>query len=260
MTRPGTIEVSGLTVEVNTRELLSRINFQCQPAEHLAIIGANGAGKTTLLRSLMGLISHHGSVRICGSSLKNFTRRELARQIAYVPQQLSDSIPFTVKEFVLMGRFPYQHKLGAEQPEDLKICDEIIEQTELTSIANRPLSTLSGGERQRVSIAAALAQHGSILILDEPCSHLDPKQQRSVQALLSEIGRDRNLTILTVTHDLNWASHQFDRVLALCDGRQVYDDRPEVVLQPDPLFEIYQTKFQTLPNPQTGRPLILPFN
>ena len=257
MKSPHAIEVKNLNVKVGAKILLSEISFKITGGEHLAIVGANGAGKTTLLRSLMGLNAHHGQIQLNGTLSNKLSRRDLAQQIAYVPQQLSDNIPFTVREFILMSRYAHQGAFAPERPEDREATEYIIARTGLESIADRTLSTLSGGERQKTSIAAALAQQCPILILDEPCSHLDPRQQASVQALLTTIGRDQNLTILTVTHDLNWAAQHFDRILGLAEGRLLHDAPPLEFMKPDTLFEIYQTTFQTLPHPQTGKPLIL---
>lgn len=258
MTTSNAIEVSNLSVMSGNSTLLSDLSFECRPGEHLAIIGSNGAGKTTLLRSLMGLLSFQGTIRLEEDCLSSLPRRDLARKVAYVPQHLSDSIPFTVREFIQMARYPHQVGFGIASDEDHSKCEDLMVQTGVEKIADRPLSTLSGGERQRVSISAALAQECSILILDEPCSHLDPRQQSRVQALLAEIKSDHDLTMLTVTHDLNWVSFSADRVLALREGRRLHLDTPERILQRNSLEQIFDTSFQLLPHPETGRPLILP--
>jgi ABC-type cobalamin/Fe3+-siderophores transport system ATPase subunit len=253
------IEIEDLTVKIKTQALLQSLSLRIPKGQHLAIVGPNGAGKTTLLRSLMGLLAFHtGTIRINGIPLPQLSRRDIAHQIAFVPQELPSDIPFSVTEFIQMSRYAHQSGFTNQGAEDREVIQNILARTGLQAFADRPLQTLSGGERQKASIAAALAQQCPILILDEPCTHLDPKQQASVQALLAEINSEEQLTILTVTHDLNWAALNVDRILGLSAGELLIDAPPREFMQADSLRKLYQTTFSTLPHPESGIPLILP--
>ena len=202
------LEVRDLSVSVGSKNLLNNVSFSLLSGEHKVIIGPNGAGKTSLLRALLGgLTSVSGIISLGGEELSGMGRSEIAKKIAYVPQLLAAEIPYSVREFVGMGR--YAHGGG---PLDSAVDDSLVA-VGIENFSARVVSTLSGGERQRVCIAAALAQQAPILILDEPLVHLDPSQRMEVQRVLREL--PKSVTVMVVTHDIDWARSDFESLLAI---------------------------------------------
>ena len=212
------------------------------------MVGPNGAGKTTLLRLLAGVLSpSEGERRFDGRTFDAYGRKGLARQIAYVPQLRPVRVPLTVEEVVLLGRYPH---LGALQlapaQEDFRAVAEALAVVEIEALRRRPVDELSGGERQAVYIAAALAQEGELLILDEPTTHLDPKHQREIAALLPRLRRDAGRTVITATHDLNFAALTASRVVALQDGRVLQSGPPREILSPEVLERLFHAPFEVV--------------
>jgi len=171
----------------------------------VGILGPNGSGKTTLLRLLGGLLKPStGEVTLDERSLASWTRRELARRVAIVPQELHPAFDYTVLEMALMGRFPHLGAFAVEGPGDIAIAREALEATGAAAFEARRFSTLSGGEKQRVIVAAALAQQADILLLDEPTTHLDPPHQIALARLLQRQVAS-GVTVVSVLHDLSLA-------------------------------------------------------
>jgi len=251
------IHVSNLSAFTKEKRILEGLNFECFENQKIALIGANGAGKTTLLRCLMRLIAFEGSITIHGRAIQEFSKKQLARKIAYAPQQIPKNIPFTVCEFLQMARFSNERTDLATNQSSLHFIEPILNQTGLREIAHRPISSLSGGERQRANIAAALAQDAPMLVLDEPYAHLDPAQQASIHNLLKEISTQKKLSLLIATHDLNWISEHCERIIALKNGKIIFDQNPDFILKKPILEEIFETKFLITQHPEKKCPLIL---
>jgi len=257
--KPPAILVEGLGVRFGSAEILREIDFRIEDGGVLAVIGPNGAGKSTLLRCLDGIVSPSaGRIEIRGKALRNYSRRELARTVSYVPQPVGGSLDFTVRAFVEMGRFPYLTAWAALTESDRAVVNEAMELTEVGEFADRAIASLSGGERQRVSIAAALAQGGSILLLDEPTSFLDYRHQAQILELLDRLHREKGLTVVAVTHDLNSAVATADAVLALKEGRVERVGPPADLLDEHVLAEIFDAEFRLVEGGRRGLPLVLP--
>ena len=193
-----------------------------------------------------------------GRPIDKIPRRQLARRIAYVPQAEGYEIPFTVEQFVQMGRYPYWGPFTPVGVEDRRATRQAMEATETTAMADRRLDTLSGGERQKVLIAAALAQETPLLLLDEPTSFLDYRHQNEIEQLIRRTARERNIAVISVTHDLNRAVVENDRIVALKAGRVVYDDRADRWVTAESLEAVFGTPFVMTAHPTTGRPVIVP--
>ena len=253
------IVVEDLTVRIGEAEILRGISCAVRSGELLTVIGPNGAGKSTLLRCLDGIVqATSGRVTIGGRALEDFDRRELARTISYVPQPDSGVLDYTVRAFVEMGRYPHLSAWAAMTVDDKEAVANAMELTSVDALADRSLATLSGGERQRASIAAALAQGGSILLLDEPTSFLDYRHQVQILDLLDRLHRERGLTVVAVTHDLNSTVAVSDAVLALDAGRVVFSGSPAELLDESTLTEIYGADFTLVPGGAKGLPLVFP--
>ncbi len=216
-------------------EVLHGVTLEIERGEWVALIGPNGAGKTTLLRAVAGLVPCSGLVQVGGRRLAELTRRELARQIAVVPQQPSTPDWLTVSEYVLLGRTPHLGLLSNEGADDLAAAERALRRLDLLEVASRRLGTLSGGELQRVVVARALAQEASIVLLDEPIASLDIGHQQQMLELLDELREESSLTLVAAVHDLTLAAQYADRVVLLVRGEVVADGAPDAVLTEEAL-------------------------
>ncbi len=212
-------------------------------AEFTTIVGPNGAGKSTLLSILSGLRGGYiGSCQFGGIEIRNWPRRALARDLAFVPQSLRLDFPFRAEEIVTMGRTP--HGDGwFETDEDLAAIDRAMTETDTQVFRGRDFRSLSGGERQRVVLASALAQEPRVLLLDEPTTFLDLKHQIAMYRLLRDLARN-GLMVVAVTHDLNLAATFGDRVIALDQGRVAADGSPRDVVTEETLRSVFGVEAQ----------------
>jgi len=255
----GQIVAERLTVRLDDAVVLDDISFAISKGSFVTIIGANGAGKTTLLRCIDGLVQPSaGRLLIEGRPADARSRRELARMVSYVPQAEASGADYDVRSYVAMGRYPHLRAWTGLGPDDQRIIDEALQMTGTSQLAGRSLTRLSGGEHQRVRIAAALAQGGSILLLDEPTSFLDYRHQVRILDLLARLHRERQLTIVAVSHDLNGPISTSDTVLALREGRVVAHGAPEQILDRAVLERIFDTRFDLVPRPLLGLPIVVP--
>ena len=204
------------------------------------LLGPNGCGKTTLLRLLAGILTpESGTVTLNERPLPGLARREIARHIAVVPQETHPAFDYTALEMVLMGRHPHLGLFELEGPHDLRIAHDALAATGTDHLADRAYMTLSGGEKQRVVIASALAQSSDVLLLDEPTASLDLGYQLDVASLLSQLNRERGVTMLLATHDLNLAASVCDRLVLMRDGRVFAQGATTEVLTASRVREIY---------------------
>ena len=203
-------------------EVLRGVDLSIRRGELVALLGANGSGKTTLLRVLAGTLSPRaGTVRLFDRDVREWSRGEIARRVAVLPQSSELPHGFRVAEVVALGRIPHGRTWFATQAEDADAVDAALRDAGAGDLASRPVAELSGGERQRVLVAMALAQEPELLLLDEPTLHLDLGHQVALVEMLQRLRAVRSLTVLAVLHDLNLAAALADRSLLLYDGRVV---------------------------------------
>src|SRR5215475_12442139 len=198
------------------------------------LLGPNGCGKTTLLKLLSGVLRpQSGRVMFGDRVLSSMTRRELARHVASVPQETHPAFDYTVMEMVLMGRHPHLSAFQLEGPADFEIARQALDATGTRHLADRNFMTLSGGEKQRVVIASALAQSTDVLLLDEPTASLDLGYQLEIASLLGELNRERGVTLVLATHDLNLAAPVCDTLVLMRAGEIVARGPTSDVLTPE---------------------------
>ena len=237
--------------------VLQGCSLDVREGEILGVIGANGSGKTSLLKLMAGLLSPQaGRISLLGRDVGALPPEEMARLVALVPQESQVLFPFTVGELVLMGRFVHQTGWGWESGDDLRIARHAMRVMEVDHLATRTFQALSGGERHRAVIARALAQQTPILLLDEPTAFLDLKHQIEIFGILKELNRDRHVTVVLVSHDLNLASQHCDRLLLLHGGKPYRTGPPEDVLTVEHLRVTYGCEVLIDVHPATGRPRI----
>jgi cobalamin transport system ATP-binding protein len=218
------------------------LDFAVAPGEILGVIGPNSSGKTTLVRLLTRVVAPvTGRITLDGAALEDFSARDLARRIAVVPQELPHGFPFTVEQLVLMGRYPHGPGRFFETETDHAIARDAMTAVGVRDLARAPLDELSGGERQRAVLARALAQEPVLLVLDEPTAHLDLRYQAACGALLRRLRAD-GVTIVLVSHDLNFAAELADRLLLLANGRLDMLGAPDDVLVTERLERVYGTR------------------
>jgi len=253
------IEMAGVSCSIGAKAVLRDISFSVREGEYLSILGPNGAGKTTLLKCLDRIASAwEGAIRLFGKPLHDYSRKELARLISYVPQSRDPLFPFTVREFLFMSRYPYLSPFAPPAKADHDAVDKALQLTSMTSFSERRVSTLSGGECQKVFIAAAVAQETPILLLDEPITFLDPRYQCEIIRLLKQLNRDASTTVIAVSHDINSAVLSSDRILALKEGRIVFWGDVQEVMDPRTLEGIFDTTFTFAEHPVAGIPVVVP--
>ncbi|HJN27980.1 MAG TPA: ABC transporter ATP-binding protein [Candidatus Latescibacteria bacterium] len=200
--------------------VLRQFSLSVETGAFAALIGPNGSGKSTLLRVVAGVMAPwSGRVTLDGQELSEYSRRDLARRIAVVPQAAVSDFEFSVEETVGMGRHPHLKRFQGMGEEDRIAVAEALELTATAELARRSIRELSGGERQRVIIARALAQQPQLLLLDEPTNHLDINHQLEILDLLSELHDQTGLTLVCVTHDLNAAAEFGEQLVLIESGR-----------------------------------------
>ena len=235
---------------------LRELSFAIEPGEVFGVIGPNSAGKTSLLRLLTRVLRPDGGeVRLDGRPLRTVPASELARAIAAVPQEAPRPFPFTVEQLVLMGRYPHGPQRFFESAADRAAAHAAMQATETLSLAALPLEHLSGGERQRALLARALAQEPQLLALDEPTAHLDLRYQAETAALLRRLNRERGMTIMLVSHDLNLAGELCDRLLLLRAGAIARVGAPSDVLEQGLLEDVFGCRV-VVDKSASGRPVV----
>jgi len=255
------LEARDITVRYGPRPAVSGVSLTLAPHQVTAIIGPNGAGKSTMLRTLNGgLEPAAGELLLDGERLSSYSRRAIARRVAVVAQEADLRFPVTVFEFVLGGRYAWASTAGWgwETSRDVEITREVLRETQLELLSSRLMNELSGGERQRAVLARALATEAGVLLLDEPTANLDLAHQAAILALVRSRCNTRGAAALVVTHDINLAAEFSNQVLLMKDGRTVAFGRPEEVLTPEILKEVFAVRVLVDAHPVTGVPRITP--
>ncbi|AZB42675.1 ATP-binding cassette domain-containing protein [Bacillus sp. FJAT-42376] len=253
------IEVQLVSGGYEKKNVLNGVSFSVSKGEFFGILGPNGSGKTTLMKILSGIHpASKGEVRIKDRPVGSYQTKELAKVMAVLPQLTHTAFDMTVKEAVSIGRYPHQARiLPRWTTEDEQLVHLAMEDTGVAEFAHRSIQDLSGGEQQRVFLAQALAQDPDILLLDEPTNHLDLAFQQSLLSRLKGWTKNRNLTIVSIFHDLNMASLYCDRVLLLDKGNVSGIGTPYDALQEPSLKEVYKAGIKRHYHPSHESPQVI---
>ncbi|MGL4345046.1 MAG: ABC transporter ATP-binding protein [Cellulosilyticaceae bacterium] len=241
------IQIQELQCTIGDQRILEQINLEFESNKIYGIIGPNGAGKSTLLKHMMRIIEPQPkTVFYQGQDITKIKVKGYAKMASFVFQENSRDVEFTVKETLLMGRYPYMDYLGTISKADTEIVDAIIEELKLEHLKYRYISTLSGGEAQKVFIGRALVQGTPLLLLDEPTSMLDVHNSVEILELVKQIKSRRDLTIIMVLHDLNLAFNYCDHIVLMEKGKVVLSNHKDVVLEDTKLKDVYHNKIQII--------------
>lgn len=231
------LELKNINCGYNSKIILKNISLIINEGEFVSILGPNGCGKTTLLRAIDKIIPVSGGrILIKDKDINEINRKNVSKEIAYVPQLSEPVAGFNVEEIIQMARAPYYNIFSNESVEDFKAVEDAMSSTGLLEYKNIDVSALSGGQYQRVLIARALAQGSDILLLDEPTAHLDIKYQIEIMSLISRL---KNKTIVSTFHDLNLAKKYSQRVILMKSGSIYADGNSKDVLTDNIINEVF---------------------
>lgn len=237
------LECQELVCGYGREKVLRDITFSVKAGETLVLLGPNGCGKSTLLKALSKTIPVTGGhVLLSGQDLETLSHREIAKRLAFVPQEESFRFEFKVRDVVTLGRLPVSDSLW-DTPQDAVAATDAMREADCLHLEDRSVMELSGGEKQRVLIARALAQGASLMLFDEPTSHLDIEHQLVVAQLVRELASQGRATIVAI-HDLNLAPLVGDRAILLRDGRIGLDAPMREVLENRLLDDVYRVEFK----------------
>ena len=219
------IEVDGLSVNYGNKRVLTNIHMDISPGHVYGVIGPNGAGKSTLFKSILGLIEYNsGSIKVFGESIE-----DMRKKIAYVPQkdEIDWRFPATVKDIVLMGRYPFKSMFSRMNKEDYRIANEAMIEMGIEDLKDRQIGALSGGQQQRVFIARALTQEADLFFLDEPFVGIDITTENKIIEIMRKLA-SQGKTLLVVHHDLSTVEEYFDMVILLNQRLINYGDTSSI--------------------------------
>lgn len=252
-------DIRSLDLSIGKKKILNSLSLKIYNDDYLAIIGPNGSGKTTLIKCLIGILTPPPEkIFFKNNPIEKIEQKTLAKQISYVPQVNEQSFPFTVKEFLMLARYPHFSRFTSVTPDDKKAVAKSMKITGTLQFAERQINTLSGGEKQMVFIAAALAQGGEIILLDEPATFLDPKHEQKIYEILRTIHSQEKKAIVTITHNINSAILYSKKIAIVRNGEIFYYGTSNSITENNILEKAYNKKFTFIRHPNTEQKIILP--
>ena len=253
------IKTSGIDYSFKNKQILHNINLQIKRGEILGLVGPNGAGKTTIFNILTGLIKpNNGTIEINGTNLNYLSITQKSKLISVVPQNTIFPEDMSVFELISMGRNPHLNILAWESAKDNQITIESIKTVGLLELASKKLKHISGGEKQLALIATAICQESPIMLLDEPTSNLDMKNQFHIMDTISEIQQNANKAIIITLHDLNLASKYCDNIVFLKEGSIFCQGTPADVITSETIEDVYGIPVHILNDPTVSHPIVHP--
>ena len=255
------LRIRGIDCYYGSIKALENITFSVREGELVGILGPNGSGKTTLLRAISrSLKPKMGTILLNDTNIYEMESKEVAKNVAVVPQETTTTFDFSALDIVLMGRNPYMDRFRVESKEDLAIAKRVMELTNTWHFAERPVNELSGGEKQLVIIARALTQEPGVLLLDEPTTHLDINHQIEIMDLLRRICKEKALIVLAVFHDFNLAARYCDSAIVLKAGSIVSAGKLGSVLTSENIRSVFQVHAMVKRHPITNSLYVIPIS
>lgn len=253
------LETKSLTLSYGETTIINELNLEIPKGKITIFIGSNGCGKSTLLRSLARLLKPtSGDILLEDKAIQNMQTKQIARQMAILPQGPQAPEGLTVLQLVKQGRYPYQTWLKQWSEKDEEMVQKALAATGMTEFAERDVHALSGGQRQRAWIAMTLAQDTDIILLDEPTTYLDMTHQIEVLDLLFELNETEERTIVMVLHDLNLACRYADNIVAIQDKQIYAQGKPEEIVDCKLVRDVFRMDCQIITDPLFGTPLCIP--
>jgi len=250
------LEAERIAARYGDVTVFSDVDLAVRPGEVVVVVGPNGVGKSTLLRVLSGIArGTSGHVRLAGEDVMHLSPRVRAARIGVLLEAPDATFGFSVRELVLLGRYPYLGRMGYATASDLAVVERAIEALQLEALADRPYPTLSSGERQRTGIARLMCQATSVMLLDEPTARLDPAHALHVVGLL-RAAANAGAAVLAVVHDLDLAAKLADRMIVLAEGRVLASGTPSEVLTVELIERVWKVRARRV-DEQDGRPAIV---
>ncbi|MCL1972690.1 MAG: ABC transporter ATP-binding protein [Endomicrobia bacterium] len=252
------IEIKNIHAGYSKKEILKNIDCSIAKGSFAGIIGRNGAGKSTLLKVLCGLLKpFSGQIFINGHDVYASSKKILSKTVSFMPQNIETNFPFTVEEFVMLGRYPYMNIFKIPSQKDYAAVNEVLKFAGADVFAKRYINELSGGEKQRVLIAQTIAQETDIIIFDEPTSHLDIGSQADILNILRVLNKKYGKTIVVTLHDLNAAGEFCDFLILMEEGSIRNTGHPEKVLNYKDIEQVYKTTVVVKTNPMSSKPYVI---
>lgn len=253
------LSVDGVTAGYGKKEVLTDVSFKMDPGEFIGVIGPNGCGKSTLVRAITSVISlWKGDILVDDQPIDIMSRKELARNVAVVPQNTYINFPFKVEEIVKMGRTPYLDRFENLGERDFKLLKRAMDVTGTYQFKDRKVNELSGGELQRVITARALSQDPKLLLLDEATSHLDIGHKLEMMDIIKQKCHEEGVGVLSIFHNLDLAARYCERIILVDEGKVHAKGIPEEVLTPPHLRAVYGIEAEVHENPRDGSLYITP--
>lgn len=250
--------VRDLSFDYGHRSVLHDITFSVERGTICALLGPNASGKTTLLKCIDGVFApKDGSVHVEGNNVSHLGRRDVARLMAVVPQQTTVVFSFTALQMVVMGRAARLTKFRLPSIKDYHEAEAALDGLGIADLAGRFFNELSGGEKQLVLLARALFQDTHILLLDEPTSHLDFRNQFMLMDVILDVTKKKHLATLISLHDPNLAARYCDRMVMLKAGRLYKEGLKDDVFEQDTLEAVYGMKVR-VENTLYGTSFVVP--
>ena len=255
------IKADHISAGYGNEQILDSVHMHIPENKITVILGSNGSGKSTMLKTFCRLLTPtSGQILLDDKPLSSLKTKTIARHVGFLPQDSLAPEGISVSEFVSRGRFPYRKFMAPLSEEDYAAISEAMEAMKITELADKRVDELSGGQRQRVFIALSLAQQTDILFLDEPTTFLDIAYQIEILDLLKSLNARKKTTIVMVLHDINLSVKYADYIFAMKHGHLIKEGKPNEIITPETIKEIYGLNSMVIQDPVTNRPMMIPLS
>jgi len=252
------INIKDLKIGYDKKIIIEELNIDIKEGKVTSIIGPNGCGKSTLLKSIGRVLKKEkGEIFLLDKSMEEMKSKEIAEKLAILSQNPTAPAQLKVEELVSYGRYPHRSNVNRLSKKDKEMIEWALKVTNTIEFRERELSELSGGQRQRVWLAMALAQETDVLLLDEPTTFLDMSHQLEVLNIVKNLNDNHDCTVVMVLHDINHAAKYSDYIVAMKDGRVIYNDNPQEIMNKKVLKDVYNINAEFINSEKYKVPLCL---